>query len=335
MESTYTLTWEEYAELFTDSWPRPDYFSAAVVALVSIPLIAYGIILAVFGMPDEHTINFIFIGGPVFLVVAAFLSLASGNRKAKKQAMAEKRATYERWHAKEQSFAFDEEKWILQSESGKLEVPWSALLAAVEWPSVLVLASEGAAAIVPKRAMNEGKLDLLRKMAILEPAKKWPFKISVWDYQATETVRIWKRYWFRMAFGNVFGLVVLGWLFQIWHESNEKIGIVWGWVIAAFMLVLTLTAQIWYLPLKYWTSRREWRAQKELGLCGKGLYIGDAHVRVFNAWKYLQSFDDFRRAFVVYKDKNHYHLLSKHYFFQEQREEIRRGLQENMKPKST
>ena len=78
--------------------------------MVSIPLIAYGVILAVFGMPDEHTINWMFIGGPALLLLAAFSSIASGSKKAIKEAKAEKRAQYERWHAKEQSFSFDSGK---------------------------------------------------------------------------------------------------------------------------------------------------------------------------------------------------------------------------------
>jgi hypothetical protein len=53
MKVTYTLSWEEYAELFEDSWPRTDYFSLIVTAMIAAPLIGYGITLAIFGAPDE------------------------------------------------------------------------------------------------------------------------------------------------------------------------------------------------------------------------------------------------------------------------------------------
>lgn len=334
MESIYTLSWEEYSELFSDSWPRPDYFSAIVVAMVSIPLIAYGVILAVFGMPDEHTINWMFIGGPAFLLLAAFLSIASGSKKAIKEAKAEKRAQYERWHAKEQTFSFDQEKWTLRSASGKWEIPWSGILAAVEWPNVFLLLFAGGQAIVPKRAINAEMIGSLRTFASLEPREIWPYKISVWDYQAAETVRFWKRYWFRMAFGNVFGVVVLVWLFQIWQESNEKIGIVWGWVIAAFVLVLTLSAQIWYVPLKYWTSRERLRAPKGVAISSWGLCFGEHGIRSFLGWKQLQSFEEIKRAFLVYTSKDNYHLFSKRYFSSEQIEELRNRLQRNVPRKS-
>jgi hypothetical protein len=330
MESKYTLTWEEYAELFSDSWPRPDYFSLIVVAMVSIPLISYGIVLSIFGIPDEHILNWMFIGGPLFLLLAASLSIASGSRKAKNDASADKRAEYDRWHAKEQLFSFDQEKWIYQSESGRIEVPWPALLAAVERPNVFYLLSESGPAIVPKRALNTEEVSLLRALGALQPAETWPFQITVWDNQATEIARLWKRYWFRMAFGNILGLVTLGWIFQIWLTSNEKIGIIWGWVLAAFAVVLALTAQIWYLPLKYWTSRRQWRAPKTMGLADRGLCFIDCYVRVFAGWKSFHHFDEVRRAFLIYTRKDDYYLLSKRYFSPEQRAELKRRLQKNV-----
>src|SRR6185312_5369144 len=126
--------------------------------------------------------------------------------------------------AKEQSFSFDQEKWTLRNESGRSEIPWSGVLAAVEWPNVFFLVSESGQAVVPKRALKAEMVDSLRKFASLESSDIWPYKVSVWDYQAAEIVRFWKRYWFRMGFGNIFGVVVLVWPFQIWHESNEKIG---------------------------------------------------------------------------------------------------------------
>lgn len=333
MESTYTLTWEEYAELFSDSWPRPDYFSAVVVAMVSIPLIAYGVTLTVFGMPDEHTISWVFIGGPAFLLLAAVLSVASGNKKAKNEAVAEKRAQYERWHAKAQWFSFDQEKWTLQNESGTLEVPWSALAASVEWPGVFHLIANSGQAIVPKRAMTREMVDQVRSHAALGLTEPWPFKISAWDYQMAETARLWKRHWFRMAFANIFGIVVLVWLFQIWLSSNEKMGIVWGWVIAGFAVVMTLTAQLWYLPLKYWTSPRQWRTPKGLGLTERGLYFEGPYTRSFHDWKSFQTFEEIRPAFLIYTDKHHYYLLAKHYVSDEQSKEVRRRLSENLKEK--
>lgn len=298
--------------------------------MVSIPLIAYGIVLAVFGIPDEHTINWMFISAPAFLMVATYLSITSGGKKAIREATAEKRAEYERWHTKEQAFSFDAEKWVLRNESGRIEISWPGVLVAMERPSVFFLLSEGGQTIVPKRALNADAISTLRRFASLEPGAIWPYKINVWDYQAAESVRFWKRYWFRMAFGNVFGVLVLVWMFQDWLGSNEKTGIVWGWVIATFAVVLTLTAQIWYLPLKYWTERKELRAPKSVGVSDRGLCFVESGTRSFLGWKKFQSFEEIRRAFLVYTSKDDYQLFSKRYFSAEQIEELRTRLQGNV-----
>ncbi|HZI55555.1 MAG TPA: YcxB family protein [Verrucomicrobiae bacterium] len=333
MEISYLLTWEEYAELFSNSWPRPDYFSAIVITMVSIPLIVYGIILAFFGMPDEHFLSWMFIGCPALLLPSAFLSMATGSKKAVKEAVAKRRAEYEKWHVKEQLFSFDQEKWTLRNESGKVEVPWSALVSANEWPAVFYLVSESGRAIVPKRALTMERVDLLRRLASLEIAPMWPFQMSVWDYQATETAQFWKRYWFRMAFGNVFGMVVLIWLLQTWFTSNGKFDIVWGWSIAGFVVVMTLTAQIWYLPLKYWTAPGQWRTPKGLGISDRGMCIKDLHTCSFHGWKSLPSFNEVGRSFLVYVNQSHYYLLAKHYFSEEQKKEIGGRLRANLKEK--
>ena len=196
------------------------------------------------------------------------------------------------------------------------------------------LVSEGGQAVVPKRALKAEMVDSLRKFASLESSDIWPYKVSVWDYQAAEIVRFWKRYWFRMGFGNIFGVVVLVWPFQIWHESNEKIGIVWGWVIAAFVLILTLSAQIWYVPLKYWTSRERPGAPKGVAISGGGLCFGESGIRSFLGWKQFQSFEEIKRAFLVYTGKDNYHLFSKRYFSAEQIVELRNRLQRNVPRKS-
>ncbi len=166
MESPYSLTWEEYAELFSNSWPRPDYFSAIVITMVSIPLIANGVILAIFGMPDEHFLSWMFIGCPA-LLLSTFFSMATGSKKAINEAITKRREEYEQWHAKEQLFSFDEEKWTLQNESGRVEVPWSALVSGNELPTVFYLASESGRAIVPKRVLTAERVDLLRKARVI------------------------------------------------------------------------------------------------------------------------------------------------------------------------
>jgi len=330
MKATYTLTWEEFAELHGDAWPRPDYLSVIGIAIVAVPLVAYGITLAVYEMPGEY-VSSMFIGGPLFLLVAGLVSLKLQPKKAMSLAIAEKRSEYERWHAKEQSFSFDQERWIHECPAGRLDVPWPALLRATELPNVFVLMGESGSAIVPKRVLDPAALNMLGQLAFPVPADSWPFQIRAWDYQATETATLWRKFWFRLAFGNVFGLAVLGWIAHLWLTSDDKTGVLWGWILAALAVVITLSAQIWYLPLRYATSRRRWRAPKNMALADRGLYLSDAYGSFFNAWRSFRGFREVGRAFLIYTDVAHYYLLSKRYFSPDQQIEIRRMLQGKLK----
>src|SRR5579864_5928532 len=119
MTVTYTLTWEEYAEVFEDRWPRPDYFSAIVVAIVAVPMIAYGIALNILGPRGEPVIYGLFIVLPCFLVVATAIGVTLQARSSKAMAVEEMRRKYETWFAHEQSFSFDQEKWTHTTDAGR------------------------------------------------------------------------------------------------------------------------------------------------------------------------------------------------------------------------
>lgn len=332
MKVTYILSWEEYAELFEDSWPRPDYFSLIVTVMISVPLIGYGITLALFGAPDETVIYAMFIGAPLFLVIAMIFATKTQTAQARKQAIAEKRQEYDRRQAKEQSFSFDQEKWTHETEAGKQQSPWSSLMHAAELRTVFTLTGEAISIIVPKRSLDASSLELLRQFAIPIRSDSWPFNITWWDYQASAIALLWRKMWFRMAFANVFGLVVLGWVVQTWLTSNEKAGVIWGWILASLAVLLTLSAQLWYAPLRYFTSSRSWRSPMKIEVSHQGTVFTTMSGRHFTAWKAFLKFQEIGRAYLIYTDKSHYYLLSKHYFSPSHQVELARLIKANVKP---
>jgi hypothetical protein len=331
MRVTYIVTWEEYAEQLQDTWPRPDYFSAIVICMVALPLIGYGISLAVFGAPDETILNSMFIGGPLVLAVAAILSITSQARRAKTQAVAEKRLGFDKWSAGEQSFAFDQEKWTHETEAGKQESLWSARTVVIERESGFWLATEKTTVMVPKRMLDSSALALFRQAALPVRGDGWTFQTRCWDHQATETVLLWRKRWFALAFGNVFALVVLGWIVQTWLSESATPRMIWGWILAAIAVVLTLTAQLWYLPLQYATWPRQFRAPMTLEFSDAGVSFATAHANFFLAWKAFRKFQEIGRAFLIYTDPSHYYQLPKRDMTPDQRAALRRILQEKLK----
>jgi hypothetical protein len=158
-----------------------------------------------------------------------------------------------------------------------------------------------------------------------------PLQISWWDYQATETALLWRKYWLRLALGNAFGLFVLGFVVDQWLSTNEKAITLWGWILASSAVVFVLTAQIWYFPLRYWTSSRPWRAAKKLAFSERGLRLTDSFCDWFMAWKACHSFQEIGRAFLIYTRPGRYYLLSKRYLPPDSQAHLRQMLQENVK----
>src|SRR5215471_8917199 len=166
MKATFVLTWEEFAELYTESWPRPDKFSAIVVSIVALPLIAYGISgHMVAELRDEKVMLAIFWGLPLLLLTGAVLSVTSQAKAERKRTTEEARRLYDRSHTTQQNFSFDQEKWTLETGEGKAEASWLLLQHAIEWPNVIYLATERASAILPKRAFTPEGLSILRQLA--------------------------------------------------------------------------------------------------------------------------------------------------------------------------
>jgi hypothetical protein len=329
MKITYTLTWEEYAEQFRDTWPRPDYFAAIVVCIVALPLIGYGISLA-FGMPDETLVNAMFVGGPLFLMVATAFSLATQSKQAMKRVIAEKRLTYERDYSREQSFSFDQDHWTCETEAGKQDVPWAALQVAVERQNIFYLNAQKGSVYVPKRVLDSEAMASLRQYSWLSGEAKFEFRVRGWDFQAVSMNLLWRRRWFVMAFGNAFGLVVLGWIAQTWLAQQAKPVFIWGWILAAFAVILVLTAQLWYVPLRYVTSSRSFGTSIKLQLYDAGIHFTTDSAGFFLAWNALRKFHEVGRAFLVYINPSEYYLLAKRDITRDQQNELREMLQKKL-----
>jgi hypothetical protein len=77
--------------------------------------------------------------------------------------------------------------------------------------------------------------------------------------------------------------------------------LIWGWILAAFAVVLVLTAQLWYLPLKYVTLPRPFGAPMKFQLHDAGIYFATGSAKFFLAWKTFRKFKEIGRAFLVYK----------------------------------
>jgi hypothetical protein len=328
MKATYDVTWEEFAERFQDAWPRPDYFTAIVVLMSTVPLIGYGVSLALHSVGDS-SIPTMFIGAPVLLLLATIFSLGPETNRKRTAAVAARKSSYEKW-PKQQTFSFDEKHWIIENETGKQENFWAGLSVAEERANVIYLVAGNSLGIVPKRVLTTEDLNSLRTLAHLSVENGWQYHIRCSDYQAVNMVLLWRKRWFAMAFGNSFCLLVLGWTTQLWLSQDAKRELIWGWTLAVLAVVLVLTAQLWYFPLKYVTSPKHAWERRNMKLHVLGLSFGGSHSTFFLSWQFLGEFKETGSGFLLIHDERTSYMVPKKDLNLEQQAEFRRILHERI-----
>src|SRR5882757_7071232 len=136
---TYTLSWEEFLETHQQSLPGRSISSFVAMIFMGVAVGAFGVVLTYAVDPGSKLMASGFCWLSVALFVAAFWDLRVRAAKRRFRGVQELRAAYQAYYSGERSFSFDDEKWTLQTESGKQEVLWSGILTAAEWQSVVSL----------------------------------------------------------------------------------------------------------------------------------------------------------------------------------------------------
>jgi hypothetical protein len=328
MTNTYTPSWEEYAEQFEYSWPRRDLLPVIVTSMAALFMFIYGIALTR-AAPDEPMLQWIFLGTPFFLVF--MVAVVSSTNQRRKQVIVKTRAEYDRWHAKPQAFSFDHEKWIHETPAGRHESKWSELLSAMEFANVFLLNDESASVLVPKRVLDPAAVQVLRQSALPSQGEECTFQTGIWDYHAARTGLLWEKQRALMILGNVLGLAALAWVLQSWLRSSQKSIELWGWILAFAALLLALSAQVWYLPLRYITSAATWRLPMRLKLSDLGICFLAPWAGFFVAWKGFLKFKESQRAFLIFTDHAHCYIVPKRSLTLDQQAGLHRMLSDHVK----
>ena len=327
MRVTYTLTWDEFSEQYKHSWPRPDITALIMTLLIALPLIVYGVAFYFSTGGGEPILPASFVGGPLLLLVMAAWQIKYKAADAKKRVVKQKREEFEAFYAKEQSFSFDGNRWTLETAAGKQETPWSALRQAIEYQQTFALMGEKSIALVPKRVLDATTTDSLRQLALPRTEARWTFRVRSWDYQSTLMSWLWRKAWPMMAIANLAGLAVLVWIVKtLLHSDNNFAG--WGTILAAFAAVAALSAQLWYIPLRFVTSAKTWRSPMQAFVSDRGVRLTSSDSDYFMAWTNFRNLEETSRAFILHISEARYYLLAKEFVPPEQQVLLRQMMQE-------
>lgn len=309
--SAFQLSWEEFLEINQDSLPVPSVASFVAMIFIAIAVGAFGVVLTYAVEPASKTAASSFCWMSLALFAAAFWDLRVRAAKRRTASLRELRVTYEHYYSGERNFAFDDEGWTLETQTGKQSGLWSALLTAAEWRNVITLsARDQLSAVVPKRALTAERLDSLLCIAIRPSANTWESRMSLVDYLVTEVPSLWRRHPFLMAEAHAAGLFFFAMIANEMHQTAGP-GVFFGWIVAGLFLFLTLTTQFSYFLIKYLTSHKDSRTPWQVGFSEKGVYIRTSKVGFLSDWSCFRKMREATRCFLLYVDASMYYTFPK------------------------
>src|SRR5262249_14419263 len=146
----FTVAWEEFLEIYEALLPRPSIASFLVSLLIATATGVFGAVLTYAVDPGSKLLASVFLWLSLLMFVAALWDLKARTARRRDSAIKGLQAVHKRYHSSPHTFAFDTAQWVSEAESGRQEVPWTALQVAVERPHVLELAAKNLYAVVPK-----------------------------------------------------------------------------------------------------------------------------------------------------------------------------------------
>lgn len=308
---TYILSWEEYLETHEHILPGPSIASFVAMLFIAFAVGVFGIALTYAVDPGSKLTASVFCWLSVAVFFAAFWDLRVRSAKRRLRSVQDLRAVYKTYYSGERAFGFDNEKWTLQTESGRQEARWAGILTAADWQNVITLSGrDQLVTIVPKRVLAADELQHLRRIAIGSGEKKWPCRVSLSDYLLTEVPSLWRRHLLLMVEAHAGGLFFFAMVANTMYHS-EGPGTPVAWALAWLFLFLTITAQFWYFLIKYLTSHKELGLPWEAGFSQNGMHYKTAKVDFFHSWAGFKKFREAERCFLLYINSSEYYTIPK------------------------
>ena len=307
--------------------PEADWASSIVAALISIAILILAVVFdwTTRTQPSMPAVAIVFVG--VILMGIAIWEPTLGILIRKWRFTKQMRSAYKQhFGSKEQQFAFDGEKWSDQVNAGPWEL-WSAVRFAAEYKNVIMLQSEKAFALVPKRVLVPSDLAKLRSLAFGEFSVPLKLRVGLREYFLTEIPSLWRRHKSMMVMAHIGGLLVSTSLARtLWTNHDPKDVLRIG-VLAGSLLFITVTTQFWYVFVRYVLYWYRVHVSWEIEFSDRGAHVKTATTEHFSSWSAFTNFRETSPAFLLYFELDRYYILPKTFLSAEQRNHLRQTLQ--------
>lgn len=245
----------------------------------------------------------------VILLLFAFYDFRVRPRERRTARLHGLRLYFERRLSGEQSLDFDRSRWIHEANSVKTEAAWATVSRACEHKEILWFAVNDFVVFVPKRAVDEASLEILREAALGPAAPRFEARVGLWDYLSADVPELWRRKPYLRALtglGCLFLLVSMALSFFSSYATFPALGLV-----AFFGLAVVFSVQFSRYCLEYFTPRRS--RMQEIGWDASpiGIYFFYRDSRFFLSWSEIKRFKETNRCVLFFTDQFRYYIVSK------------------------
>lgn len=327
----YTLSFENYLEMMSGSRKKVQVSGIATASAVSgLCCFAAGYSLLRLNIRGGTFFpgGLLLMIGLVLTLLAMFIGLFATAKSPQLDSTALRRE-YDLFHADRRTIEFDETGWRLSWYEGHDVRPWSCLRHIHDGETILVLATGTTAYWLPKQALQSaGQMDRLKALAesYLVNRKKLfevPMRPSALLYSAAAIVHNWHRQLSTRLLSYAALTLIAYWI--VYAAPAQKGGSLWA--LAVVPLCLIFGEALIYVRTYFKT---DWsKAAQNAEIMSDCLGYSTKTDRWIAEYRRLKAVREIPGAFLLYFDRNSYHLLPKRSFSPTQIAQFRKIVSDN------
>lgn len=325
----YTLSFENYLEMMNGSRKKVQVSSIATASAIGgLCCFAAGYSFLKMNIGSFFPGGLLLMIGLSLALLAMFIGLFARPKSPQLDSTALRRE-YDLFHADRRTIEFDETGWRLSWYEGHDVRPWSCLRHVHDGQTILVLTTATTPYWLPKQALHGvGQMDHLKTLAescLLNRKKLFqiPMLPSALVYSGAALFHNWHRHLLTRLLSYAALTLIAYWV--VYAAPAQKAGSPWG--LAVVPLCLIFGEELLYLRAYF---KADWsKAAQNADIMSDCIGYKSKTDLWIAEYRRLKEVQEIPGAFLLYFDRNSYHLLPKRGFSSAQIAQFRKIVSSN------
>lgn len=306
----YTLTEDEYLEMFEGSLPELNLVSFAFKVAVALALGTLGFLIDSRESHGGMAPSVIF-WIAIALLLFAIYDLRVRPRERKSRELQALRFRYKHFYDREQSFEFDRYRWRHEMNSVRTEATWSSVAVACELKLIMWFRVNDLVFAVPNRALDQEALASLREAMIRPGVARLDSKVGFWDYLSADIPELWRRKPGLRLWVGIGGVLLVFSTAEFAFGKSSLGGFAFTALVAVCFITLVLSVQFSRSCLEYFSPSRSLMRPNGFDASSDGVCFSHPDFRFFVSWSELKKSKETKHCVLLFIDEFRYYIVSK------------------------